>query len=65
MMLKNKRVRSEMGKYGITQTKMSELMGESVPDFNKLLLKKEWSKKEQDDAIRLIHEYAKGDSYGE
>ena len=30
-MLKNKRVRSEMGKYGITQTKMSELMGESVP----------------------------------
>ena len=63
-MLKNKKVRSEMGKYGITQTKMSELMGESVADFNKLLLKKEWAKKEQDEAIRLIHEYVNGDSYG-
>ena len=63
-MLKNKRVRSEMGKYGISQVKMSELMGESVPDFNKLLLKREWSKKEQDDAIRIIHEYVNGDSYG-
>lgn len=55
-MLKNERVRIEMAKFGITQTKLSEILGKDPPTTNRLLNEVEWSRREQDDAIRKIRE---------
>ena len=60
-MPKNERIRVEMAKYGITQTKLSEILGKGVPTINRLLNEIEWSRREQDEAIRKIREYAEGE----
>ena len=57
-MLKNERVRVEMAKAGITQTKLSEILGKDLPTTNRLLNEVEWSRREQDEAIRKIRESA-------
>lgn len=55
-MLKNERVRIEMVKFGITQTRLSEILGKDLPTTNRLLNEVEWSRREQDDAIKKIRE---------
>ena len=57
-MLKNERVRMEMAKFGITQTRLSEIIGKDLPTTNRLLNEVEWSRREQDDAIKKIRESA-------
>lgn len=55
-MLKNERVRVEMVKLGITQTKLGEILGKDTPTISKLLNEVEWSRREQDDAIRKMRD---------
>ena len=55
-MLKNERVRVEMVKLGITQTKLGEILGKDTPTINRLLNEVEWSRREQDDAIKKMRE---------
>ena len=55
-MLKNERVRIEMARFGITQTRLSEILGKDLPTTNRLLNEVEWSRREQDDAIKKIRE---------
>ena len=57
-MLKNERVRIEMARAGVTQTKLSEILGKDLPTTNRLLNEVEWSRKEQDEAIKKIRESA-------
>jgi plasmid maintenance system antidote protein VapI len=57
-MLKNERVRVEMVKLGITQTKLGEILGKDTPTINRLLNEVEWSRREQDDAIKKMRETA-------
>ncbi len=55
-MLKNERVRVEMTRLGITQTKLGEILGKNTPTISKLLNEVEWSRREQDDVIKKIRE---------
>ena len=57
-MLKNERVRVEMVKLGITQTRLGEILGKDTPTINRLLNEVEWSRREQDDAIKKMRETA-------
>ena len=57
-MLKNERVRVEMAKTGINQSKLSEILDKDPPTITRLLNEVEWSRREQDDVIRKIREYA-------
>lgn len=57
-MLKNERVRVEMVKLGITQAKLGEILGKDTPTINRLLNEVEWSRREQDDAIKKMRETA-------
>ena len=57
-MLKNERVRVEMARAGINQSKLSEVLGKDPPTITRLLNEVEWSRREQDEAIRKIKEYA-------
>ena len=57
-MLKNERVRMEMAKFGITQTRLSEILGKDLPTTHRILNEVEWSRREQDEAIRKIRESA-------
>lgn len=55
-MLKNERVRVEMTRLGITQTKLGEILGKDTPTISKLLNEVEWSRREQDDVIKKIRD---------
>lgn len=57
-MLKNERVRVEMAKAGINQSKLGEILQKDPPTITRLLNEVEWSRREQDDVIRKIREYA-------
>ena len=57
-MRKNERVHVEMAKAGINQTKLSEILEKDPPTITRLLNEVEWSRREQDDVIRKIREYA-------
>ena len=57
-MRKNERVHVEMAKAGINQTKLSEILDKDPPTISRLLNEVEWSRREQDDVIRKIREYA-------
>ena len=56
-MLKNERVRVEMAKAGINQTKLSKILDKDTPTITRLLNEVEWSKREQDEVIKKIREY--------
>lgn len=55
-MRKNERVYAEMGRLGITQTKLGEILGKDSPTISRLLNEVEWSRREQDDAIKKMRE---------
>lgn len=55
-MLKNERVRVEMTRLGITQTRLGEILGKDTPTISKLLNEVEWSRREQDDVIRKMRD---------
>ena len=57
-MLKNERVRVEMAKAGINQAKLSEILDKDPPTITRLLNEVEWSRREQDEVIKKIREYA-------
>lgn len=57
-MLKNERVRVEMAKAGINQSKLSEILEKDRPTITRLLNEVEWSRREQDEVIKKIREYA-------
>ena len=57
-MLKNERVRVEMVKAGINQSKLSEILDKDRPTITRLLNEVEWSRREQDEVIKKIREYA-------
>ena len=57
-MLKNERVRVEMAKAGINQSKLGEILQKDPPTITRLLNEVEWSRREQDEVIRKIREYA-------
>lgn len=57
-MLKNERVRVEMAKAGINQSKLSEILQKDRPTITRLLNEVEWSRREQDEVIKKIREYA-------
>ncbi len=57
-MLKNERVRVEMAKAGINQSKLSEILDKAPPTITRLLNEVEWSRREQDEVIKKIREYA-------
>ena len=57
-MLKNERVRVEMAKAGINQSKLSEIQQKDPPTITRLLNEVEWSRREQDDVIKKIGEHA-------
>lgn len=47
-----------MARAGVTQTKLSEILGKDLPTTNRLLNEVEWSRREQDEAIKKIRESA-------
>ena len=57
-MLKNERVRVEMAKAGINQSKLGEILEKDPPTISRLLNEVEWSRREQDEVIKKIREYA-------
>ena len=57
-MLKNERVRVEMAKAGINQSKLGEILQKDPPTITRLLNEVEWSRREQDEVIKKIREYA-------
>ena len=57
-MLKNESVRVEMAKAGNNQSKLSEILEKDPPTITRLLNEVEWSRREQDDVIKKIREYA-------
>lgn len=57
-MLKNERVRVEMAKAGINQSKLGEILQKDPPTITRLLNEVEWSRREQDETIKKIREYA-------
>lgn len=56
-MLKNERVRVEMAKAGINQSKLSKILDKDPPTITRLLNDVEWSRREQDEVIKKIREY--------
>ena len=56
-MLKNERVRVEMAKAGVNQSKLSEILEKDPPTITKLLNEVEWSRREQDEVIKKIREH--------
>ena len=56
-MLKNERVRVEMAKAGINQSKLSEILEKDRPTITRLLNEVEWSRREQDETIKKIRQY--------
>ena len=56
-MLKNERVRVEMAKAGVNQSKLSEILDKDPSTITRLLNEVEWSRREQDDVIRKIRDY--------
>lgn len=56
-MLKNERVRVEMAKAGINQSKLSKILEKDPPTITRLLNDVEWSRREQDEVIKKIREY--------
>ena len=59
-MLKNERVRVEMAKAGINQSKLGEILQKDPPTITRLLNEVEWSRREQDEVIKKIREHAAG-----
>ena len=59
-MLKNERVRVEMARAGVNQSKLSEILDKDPPTITRLLNEVEWSRREQDDVIKKIRDYAAG-----
>ena len=59
-MLKNERVRVEMARAGVNQSKLSEILDKDPPTITRLLNEVEWSRREQDEVIRKIREHAAG-----
>ena len=57
-MRKNENVYAEMGRLGITQKKLGEILGKDSPTISRLLNEVEWSEHEQDEVIKKIREYA-------
>ena len=57
-MLKNERVRVEMAKAGVNQSKLGEILQKDPPTITRLLNEVEWSRREQDEVIKKIREYA-------
>ena len=57
-MLKNERVRVEMAKAGINQSKLGEILEKDPPTITRLLNEVEWSRREQDEVIKKIRKYA-------
>ena len=57
-MRKNEKVYVAMAKAGINQSKLCEILGKDPPTISRLLNEVEWSRREQDDVIRKIREYA-------
>lgn len=57
-MLKNERVRVEMAKAGVNQSKLSKILDKDPPTITRLLNDVEWSRREQDEVIKKIREYA-------
>ena len=57
-MLKNERVRVEMAKAGVNQSKLSEILQKDTPTITRLLNEVEWSRREQDEVIKKIRDYA-------
>jgi hypothetical protein len=57
-MRKNERVYVEMAKAGINQSKLGEILEKDPPTISKLLNEVEWSRREQDEVIKKIREYA-------
>lgn len=57
-MLKNERVRVEMAKAGINQSKLGKILEKDPPTITRLLNDVEWSRREQDEVIKKIREYA-------
>ena len=57
-MLKNEKVRVEMAKAGINQSKLGEILQKDPPTITRLLNEVEWSRREQDEVIKKIREYA-------
>jgi len=56
--VKNATVRSELARYGMTMTRLAELMGISKQELSIMLNNVEWSAKERNEAVQLIREYA-------
>ena len=57
-MRKNERVYVEMAKAGINQSKLGEILEKDPPTISRLLNEVEWSRREQDDVIKKIRDYA-------
>ena len=57
-MLKNERVRVEMAKAGVNQSKLCKILDKDPPTITRLLNDVEWSRREQDEVIKKIREYA-------
>lgn len=57
-MRKNEKVYVAMAKAGINQSKLSEILEKDPPTISRLLNEVEWSKREQDEVIKKIREYA-------
>ena len=57
-MRKNEKVYVAMAKAGINQSKLSEILQKDPPTISRLLNEVEWSKREQDEVIKKIREYA-------
>ena len=57
-MRKNERIYVEMAKAGINQSKLSKILDKDPPTISRLLNDVEWSRREQDEVIKKIREYA-------
>ena len=57
-MRKNERIYVEMAKAGINQSKLSKILEKDPPTISRLLNDVEWSRREQDEVIKKIREYA-------
>lgn len=59
-MRKNERVRVEMTKCGINQVTLGKILDKTPPTITRLLNDVEWSRREQDEVIKKIKDYAEG-----
>ena len=55
-MLKNERVRVEMTRLGITQTKLAEILGKDESTISRIINEVEWSRREQDNVIKKMRD---------